>query len=147
MPVDSMHAVIEREVKRIIVWSPNQWSTYMESARKRPEPYKINVLVYSDFINWDSLVSDKFTNSSQKQIQLKAMRIVTLKKKIAKSIEVKYSMIENEEAQLVTLHDEYKGRGSKGKGKGKGKKTKRQNKDITGADRVEDTSNIGLPRL
>lgn len=138
MPVDSMHAVIEREVRRIIVWSPSQWPTYMESARKRPEPYKINVLEYSDFIDWDSLVAEKFTNTSQKQIQLKAMRIVTFKKKNVKSMEVKYSMNENEDAQVVILYDEFKGRGSKGKGKGK--KPKRQNQDLTCADTVQDTS-------
>ncbi|CAG9790380.1 unnamed protein product [Diatraea saccharalis] len=143
MPVDSMHAVIEREVKRIIVWSPSQWPTYIESARKRPEPYKINVLEYSDFIKWDSLVSEKFTIMSQKQIQLKAMRIVTFKKKNAKSMEVKYSMSKNEEAHVVTLYDEYKGRRSKGKGK----KTKRPNQDLTGAVGVEDPTNISLPRL
>lgn len=58
-------------------------------------------------------------------------------------MEVKYSMIENEDAQVVKLYyDEHKGRGSKGK------KARKQNQDLTGADQVEyDTSNIGLSTL
>lgn len=30
MPVDSMHAVIEREVRKLIVWAPSQWPSFIE---------------------------------------------------------------------------------------------------------------------
>lgn len=55
MPVDSMHAVIEREVKRLIMWSPSQWPTYIEAARKKPSPYKVETLEYSDILDWNEL--------------------------------------------------------------------------------------------
>lgn len=52
MPVYSMHAVIEREMKIVIVWTPSQWPTYIEAARKNPFPYKVEVLEYSDIVTY-----------------------------------------------------------------------------------------------
>ncbi|XP_060803416.1 uncharacterized protein LOC106141967 [Amyelois transitella] len=79
MPVDSMHAVIEREVKRLIVWSPSQWPTYIEAARKKPFPYKVETLEYSDILDWNELSVEAFLGDPIKDFR--KMRVVTMKKK------------------------------------------------------------------
>jgi hypothetical protein len=81
MPVDSVHAVIENEVKKVIVWSPDQWPTFIECARQRPKPYNVNVMEYTDFINWNYVTADTFTISSLKQFKMRGVRVATLKRR------------------------------------------------------------------
>ena len=121
MPVDSMHAIIEREVKKLIVWSPSQWPTYIEAARKNPFPYKVEVLEYSDILDWNELANDTFKNDPIKTFQ--KIRIVTFKKKNINAIEVKYSMKDNAEKQIVEVMQKPKTK--KGKGRGKNKVTEK----------------------
>lgn len=123
MPVDSVHAVIEKEVKNLIVWSPDQWPTYIESARKRPKPYNVNVIEHSDFINWNTITEETFTTSSLKEFKMKDIRVATFKKNNLKKVEIKCTM--KDDAQIYTLLLFVKIFG-KGKGRGKGKRGREQ---------------------
>lgn len=120
MPVDSVHATIEREVKKITVWSPTQWPSYIEAARKNPKPYNVNVMEYSDFLNWNKLTVETFTNETSKNLKMRNIRIVTLKKKHPNEIYIKYSMKEDTPTDKVILFQKSCNK-EKGKGKGKSK--------------------------
>lgn len=85
MPVDTVHAVIEREERKVIVWSPSQWSTYFESARNNPR-HKVNVLDFSDFLNFDQLAANEFTPMTTKAIKLKDMRVPLKRNMEAKNL-------------------------------------------------------------
>jgi hypothetical protein len=118
MPVDSVHATIEREVKKIIVWSPTQWPSYIEAARKNPRPYNVNVMEYSDFLNWNEITAETFTNETSKTLKMRNIRIITLKKKNPNEMYIKYSMKEETSPDKVIL---FKKSGNKEKGQGRGK--------------------------
>lgn len=49
MPVDSMHSIIDKSLRGIIVWAPLQWSTIFTMSKKSPRPYEVEVLNYADF--------------------------------------------------------------------------------------------------
>ncbi|KAL4718944.1 hypothetical protein ACJJTC_004531 [Scirpophaga incertulas] len=120
MSVDSMHSVIEREVRKLIVWSPSQWPTYMQAARKNPRPYEVVTLHHTDFIDWQPKTNDTFTNKtlSNKNLKLKDLRIVTFKKQDLNYMEVKYTMKKEGETYKILLGQKLE-RKAKGKGKGK----------------------------
>lgn len=48
MPVDSVHASIERFVKDKTVWASNEWATLIRNSRINPKPIEVKELVYSD---------------------------------------------------------------------------------------------------
>ncbi|CAG4995795.1 unnamed protein product [Parnassius apollo] len=126
MPVDAVHAVIEREVKNLIVYAPSQWATYFESARKRPRPYKVHSLDHTDFLNLDDLAAKTFTSATLKKLKCKQVRIATFKKKNPNQMFVKYSMKQESVSHTVILCENIsrKGKERKGKGQLKGKKDK-----------------------
>lgn len=55
MPVDSVHATIERFTKKRIIWAPSEWDTMLTNARVEPKPFEVIRMNYSDFKNWKSL--------------------------------------------------------------------------------------------
>ncbi|CAI6353219.1 unnamed protein product [Macrosiphum euphorbiae] len=61
MPVDSIHATIERFVKNKTVWALSEWSTLITNARIKPLPIVVKNLQYSDFIDWKKLAAQFFT--------------------------------------------------------------------------------------
>lgn len=52
MPVDSVHANIERFVKKRNIWTPSEWTTMIMNSRVNPKPYEVVPLAYNDFYNW-----------------------------------------------------------------------------------------------
>ena len=82
MPVDSMHAIIEREIKKLIVWGPSQWPSFMESARKRPHAYRVNVIGHQDFFNFNDFAESVFTPATlkNKNLHFKKIGICTFQK-------------------------------------------------------------------
>lgn len=118
MPVDSVHAVIEKEVKKLIVWSPSQWPTFIEAARKRPKPYQVYLMEHTDFLDFRELTAKAFTPQTAKAVKLQKVRIVTFKKECPNEMIVKYSMKEEAEAHKFQLHQ----KSSTDDGKAKGKK-------------------------
>lgn len=56
MPVDSMHALIDRSVKNVPIWAPHEWLTIANTARCNPKPYECKWLTHDFFLNWKSLL-------------------------------------------------------------------------------------------
>lgn len=44
MPVDSVHAIIERSINNSIIWAPSQWNTVFATARQDSRPYNVEYL-------------------------------------------------------------------------------------------------------
>lgn len=150
MPVDSMHAVIEREVRKLIVWAPSQWPSFIESARKRPQPYKVSVLEHTDFINFQNLAESVFTQATlkNKDLRIKNIRVCTFKKNALTKIEVKYTMLETGDTYDIEVSKELppKNFNARGKGKGIGKRSAVRGKNTKNIDQknesaAESTSN------
>lgn len=60
MPADSMHATIERAVRKTTVWAPSHWPTVIEMARKNPFPYEVTVLEGKDFMGFEDILINHF---------------------------------------------------------------------------------------
>jgi hypothetical protein len=86
----------------------------IECARKMPKTYNVNVIEYTDFMNWNYVTADTFTISSLKQFKMRDVRVVTFKKR-----DLEYSMKDDTETHTVSLFE-------KPDGKGKGKRVKGQ---------------------
>lgn len=129
MPVDSVHAVLEREVKRLTVWSPSQWATFFQSARKRPRPYNVSVLEHSDFLDLGDMADKTFTTLTMKEIKFKNIKIATFKKKSPDYVNVKYWMKENALEKKIKLGEQPTKVTTSRKGKGK-RKGQRKNNSI-----------------
>lgn len=84
MPVDSMHAVIEKSLKNVTVWSYNEWPTILRNARKHPRPYKINIRKFYDFYNWGAMITKsskiKSVEARKSEIKFKYIRKITVNK-------------------------------------------------------------------
>jgi len=52
MTVDCMHYVIENNARGIIVYTTSQWMTLLQTPRKNPAPYIVEVLMFKDFVDW-----------------------------------------------------------------------------------------------
>lgn len=123
-----MHSVIEREVRKLTVWSYTQWPSFMESARKNPCPYVVILMEHMDFIDWDPITEKMFPQKTR-DLQVTKIRIATMKKKKLTTIETKHSMKEGavikangeSTAKIKDTNPESKTKRGKGKGKGKGK--------------------------
>lgn len=55
MPVDSIHATIERFIKRRTVWAPSEWETIIGNARTNPSNLETIKLHFEDFLDWKSI--------------------------------------------------------------------------------------------
>lgn len=55
MECDSMHAKIEKSVKNVPVYVPEGWAQVIRGARINPQPFVVNRLTYSDFMNFKPL--------------------------------------------------------------------------------------------
>lgn len=99
MPVDSVHAVIERNLKNNIIYAPSQWYTIFSTARQDPGPYNVEVMQFKDFYRWDSISEKYFKGNLTGKIS--KMRVVTFQKKKENMINVKNSM--NEDAVTFSI--------------------------------------------
>lgn len=56
---DNVHSVIENQKSRLLrggsIFSPQQWTTVIQSAKKTGKPFKVNELIYKDFLNFKNL--------------------------------------------------------------------------------------------
>ena len=55
---DSVHAVIDKAVKNLDVFTPQQYYILMRSTRKSAEPYKVKEMDYTDFLDYKGLAND-----------------------------------------------------------------------------------------
>jgi len=65
MPVDSMHATIESNLKKKIIWAPSEWPTVISNARFKPKPYEVFTLKHEDFMDYKTLQINIFPKLSK----------------------------------------------------------------------------------
>ncbi|KAF0706736.1 Uncharacterized protein FWK35_00037535 [Aphis craccivora] len=61
MPVDSVHATIERFTRNKTVWAPSEWSTLIRNSRINPSPIEVRNVQYLEFYDWKTLAKQYFT--------------------------------------------------------------------------------------
>ncbi|CAG4983780.1 unnamed protein product [Parnassius apollo] len=102
MPVDSVHAVIERDnLKKTIIHAPSQWYTVFATARKEPFPYEVEAMTFESFNRWD-VVGDKYFKGNLEFG-------VTVKKNKPSMISIKDSMNVNAKSYNVEVQSKTKG--------------------------------------
>jgi len=52
MPVDSVHASIERFIRDKTILASSEWATLIRNARINSKPIEVKYLNYSDFYDW-----------------------------------------------------------------------------------------------
>lgn len=63
MPVDSIHATIERYVNKKTIWGPSEWSTLIRNARMNPRPLEVIELDSNDILDWKDFSTTTFPNN------------------------------------------------------------------------------------
>lgn len=63
MPVDSIHATIERYVKKKTIWGPSEWPTLIRNARMNPRPLEVIELDSNDILEWKDFSTTTFPNN------------------------------------------------------------------------------------
>ena len=101
MPVDSMHAVIEKSVENTIIWAPSQWATVFSLARKSQKPYDVTSLTYKDFEAWDAVAEKYFKGNLIGKIS--KIRTAIVKKSHSDKMFVKYSMAADTETDVIEI--------------------------------------------
>ncbi|CAH2084123.1 unnamed protein product [Euphydryas editha] len=79
MPVDSMHAVIERSIKDTMIWAPSHWPTAIALARKNPFPYKVTLMEGKDFMGFEDIINKTFKKTQK--LMISTISVATFKKK------------------------------------------------------------------
>ena len=80
MPVDSVHATIEREVKNKTVWAPSEWATIITNSRTRPKPYEVIVLGHDDFYDWKTVQNRLFPQNKNVTTNGEPVRLKDIRK-------------------------------------------------------------------
>ncbi|CAG5005764.1 unnamed protein product [Parnassius apollo] len=101
MTVDSVHAVIEANLHKTIIYAPSQWYTVFTSARKDPFPYEVEKQTFEDFYKWDSVSEKYFKGNLMGKIS--KIRIATFKKSNLSTISIKYSMDKSAKSSVVEI--------------------------------------------
>lgn len=74
---DSVHSVIEKQKTRILkggsIYSPQQWVTVIQSAKKTGKPFKVHELNYENFINFKQLTSNIGNNFNKNTLGQKVL--------------------------------------------------------------------------
>ena len=52
---DSVHSVIARAAKRIPVYTPSQWATVAQGARRNKRPYSVKEMSAQDFFDFKAI--------------------------------------------------------------------------------------------
>jgi hypothetical protein len=63
LPVDSVHSIIESNLKKII-WVPSEWPTVIVNSRFNPKPYEVIKLCHNDFMDYKILQMNIFPKLS-----------------------------------------------------------------------------------
>lgn len=74
---DSVHSVIEKQKIRLLkggsIYSPQQWVTVIQSAKKTGKPFKVHELNYQHFINFKQLTSNMGNNFNKNNLGQKVV--------------------------------------------------------------------------
>lgn len=107
MPVDSIHACIEKNIKKKIIWAPSEWPTVIRNSRINAGPYTTIVLSHIDFLDWTEVCNSIFNKPKIKdtndcQVKFKTIRSIILIKDNPNKIQFSYSF-ENLNYNIIDL--------------------------------------------
>lgn len=90
MPVDSMHAVIEKYSRNVTVQAPSEWPTIIRNARRRPKPYEVITCNRLDFKDWKAVTfsSKKLATKSGDALKFSEIKVIKLSKECLPVIQV-----------------------------------------------------------
>lgn len=105
MPVDSIHACIDKNVKKKVIWAPSEWSTVIRNSRINNGPYNTIVLKHTDFMDWkqvcDSVFSKpKMTDTNNCEVKFKKIRSVCFTQDEPDEIKIAYSFFLQEDGTI-----------------------------------------------
>lgn len=110
MPVDAVHATIERFISKRIVWAPSEWATLIANARVNLRPFEVNPMKYFDFKDWKSVTQSILPNNVTKTREGRKFQVSQLKSAhLAKgdnSIKIKYTYSESGEEFVLPMSNE-----------------------------------------
>lgn len=84
MPVDSVHAVIEKYISKMNIQAPSECPTIIRNARRRPKPYEVIPVHFGEFLNWKGLtytVPKRLKTSEEKEIKISEVTRAKFSKK------------------------------------------------------------------
>ncbi|KAK5639727.1 hypothetical protein RI129_010538 [Pyrocoelia pectoralis] len=76
MPVDSIHAVIEKFIKGKSIMAPSEWPTILTNARTKPKPYIVKLLTHNDFFDFKNSTKQLKLKTDSNSLRLKDLKIV-----------------------------------------------------------------------
>lgn len=107
LEADSIHATIERARKHRKIFTTEEWGLLIEMARKKPCPYQVHKVSFSDFYDLQALASVVMQNTKVNTLkeQVKWLHIKWLRFDKSKPfiIQYKYSLSDNEFLELNVL--------------------------------------------
>ncbi|XP_031329498.1 uncharacterized protein LOC116160452 [Photinus pyralis] len=116
MPVDSVHATIERFINKRTVWAPSEWHTLIANARVNHTPFEVINMKHTDFMSWKEAAKNVLPNKINKtkegeKILLSQLRIASFKKG-EDVIKIQYSFLDCDGQQTVELRQPRKSKRS-----------------------------------
>ncbi|CAI6374066.1 unnamed protein product [Macrosiphum euphorbiae] len=113
MPVDSIHACIDKNIKKKTIWAPSEWPTVIRNSRSNIGPYETIILNYSDFLNWNDICNATFNKTKLKDtmncdVKFKSIRKVKFSKDNLEELNISYTFKPGENGEddykTVNLH-------------------------------------------
>lgn len=92
MPVDSVHAVIEKHIRGMNIQAPSEWATIIRNARKRPRPYETIQMKFSEFFDWKALtVLKKLKTAEGTDVKLSDIKRIRFSKADLQNVSISMS--------------------------------------------------------
>ena len=115
MEADSMHSAIQKSGQYAEIQSPYDWDNVIRLARRNPEPYKIDKLSHTDFVDWRALAKQQgWTNfkrsDDNSKISWLSIKQIRFEKERPGVFLVKYSYKDDEEFQCISAIQRRTGR-------------------------------------
>lgn len=107
MPVDAVHATIERFISKRIVWAPSEWATLIANARVNPKPFEVIPMKHFDFKDWKSVTQNVLPNNVNKTRERRRFQVSQLKSahlvKGDNSIKIRYTYSDSGEEFVLPI--------------------------------------------
>jgi len=106
---DNVHSVIEKQKSRLLrggsIFSPQQWTTVIQSAKKTGKPFKVNELIYKDFLDFKKMsksIGNNFNkNTNGQKITWNDIKIIKVSKDLPDRIQYKTSYGQNDFLEII----------------------------------------------
>lgn len=96
LEADAMHATIERARKHKKVYTTEEWALVIEMSRKKPKPYSVKILKYSDIFDLTSLgkqlMQNRTKNTKQETVNWLRIKWLRFQKATPFVISYKYEL-------------------------------------------------------